>query len=68
MAKVSITTASHTIEIEQADSSAEDLSRLALDLWQKTRDPKLDRATGVGFSASTERADSGDARDIGWRG
>jgi len=68
MAKVIITTAGHTIEVEQSEATAEDLGRLALDLWQQTRDPKIDQATGVGFISGTERPSEDSAGRVGWRG
>lgn len=55
MAKVQITTAGHTVEIED-NAPALDLAVLALMLWQDTRDPKLDRAWSTGFSAAIERS------------
>jgi hypothetical protein len=67
MAKVIITTAGHTIEVEQSEGTAEDLGRLALELWQKTRDPKIDQATGVGFTSVTDRATDREAGRMGWR-
>ncbi len=56
MAKVDITTAGHTIILEDPDLGAEALAQVALDLWQRTRDPKLDRAWGV-TGGLVERAD-----------
>jgi hypothetical protein len=57
MSKVTITTAGHIIELEQDGVSARELSRLALKVWRKTRDPRLDVATATGFALTTERSD-----------
>ena len=57
MSKVTITTAGHIIELEQDGVSAQELSRLAVKLWRKTRDPRLDVATGTGFAMVTERSE-----------
>lgn len=55
MARVDITTAGHTISVDSADS-LDEVAAKALDLWQRTRDPRIDRAYGpVGFH--TERPD-----------
>ena len=56
MAKVTITTAGHSIELDEDDATAEDLGKLALVLWLATRDPKLDRVEVVGF-VQAERAE-----------
>jgi hypothetical protein len=57
MSKVTITTAGHIIELEQDGVSAQELSRLALKVWRKTRDPRLDVATSTGFALTTERSE-----------
>jgi hypothetical protein len=56
VAKVDITTAGHTIILDDPDVGAKELAAIALDLWRQTRDPKLDRAWGVA-GAILERAD-----------
>lgn len=56
MARVDITTAGHSITVDSADP-LDQVAAKALDLWQRTRDPRIDRAYGpVGFH--TERADA----------
>ena len=69
MAKVDISTAGHTIVVE-SDADLNTVAAKALELWQATRDPKLDVAQGTaGFVA--ERSEplyiSGHDADLGHR-
>lgn len=69
MTKVDITTAGHTVIVE-ADATLDEVAAKALELWQATRDPKLDQVHGAtGFVA--ERSDptytSGFDADLGHR-
>lgn len=52
MAKVDITTAGHTIIIEDDSSSLDAICMKALELWHATRDPKLDRGYGTASMAT----------------
>jgi hypothetical protein len=65
MTKVDITTAGHTIIVD-SDDPLDTVAAKALELWNATRDPALNRAYGTtGFAA--ERASSteyGSAHDI----
>lgn len=54
--KVDITTAGHTIIVE-ADEPLDQVAAKALQLWQDTRDPKLDQATGPSGFAHIERSE-----------
>ncbi len=47
MAKIDITTAGHTVIVEDDDASLDAVATKALELWWATRDPKIDRAFGV---------------------
>ncbi|MEU3452162.1 hypothetical protein ABZ671_00765 [Micromonospora sp. NPDC006766] len=51
-----ITTGGHSIVID-ADGPLDQVADKALHLWDRTRDPRLDRVTATGFSAVLERAD-----------
>lgn len=44
MTKVDITTAGHTVIVEVDGGDLNEVSAKALELWQATRDPKLDKA------------------------
>lgn len=55
MARVEITTAGHTVIVD-ADGPLDQVAGKALYLWDRTRDPRIDRAYGaVGFHL--ERSD-----------
>lgn len=47
MAKVDITTAGHTVIVEDDTASLDAVATKALELWWATRDPKIDRGFGV---------------------
>lgn len=52
MAKIDITTAGHTIIVEDDNATLDAVALKALELWWATRDPKLDRGFGVSGMAT----------------
>ncbi|MEU7170324.1 hypothetical protein ABZ949_02385 [Micromonospora tulbaghiae] len=51
-----ITTGGHSVIVD-ADGPLDQVSGKALYLWERTRDPKLDRAFTPGFTPVLERAE-----------
>lgn len=67
MTKVDITTAGHTVIVE-SDEDLDTVAAKALQLWQDTRDPRLDRvhgATGFVAERSEPTYTSGFDADLG---
>ncbi len=55
MARTEITTAGHTVIVDDDEAPLEAVAAKALELWWLTRDPKIDRGFGVA-AATTEQA------------
>jgi hypothetical protein len=57
MAKIDITTAGHTIIVEDDNASLDAVAIKALELWWATRDPKIDRSYGITAGTTTDRGE-----------
>ncbi|PZG10302.1 hypothetical protein C1I95_28180 [Micromonospora craterilacus] len=58
MARVEITTAGHSIVVD-SDGLLDEVAGKALYLWERTRDPRIDRAFAPGFAPVLDRPEGG---------